>query len=186
MRLKDISTINIGILKSRYLVKNLKHKYYQYKIIESFDFNNYGIKNEINNIYMSTEKFLDNFLLKENDIIIKLFPPFSFWMVTKKYENYIVPSNIAIIRSNKFSPKMLLYLIEKDFEKLTNRSEGSTSLKTLNIKLLKDFQIEITKSLKFLEKQIILNDLLNKQLEFLDIKKKIIEKKKKFYLKENK
>lgn len=180
MKLSDISELFLGILKSR--TKSDAITEYKYRIIESCDFSSIDINKPVNEleIFYSSIKFDDKVFLKEGDIILKMFPPFSIALITKEYIGCIVPSNIVIIRSDKLMPEFLYYSLFYEMSNWDNLLQGTT-IRMIHLNSLKKVEINTNQSLKVIEWKIKIEKLYNHQSKLLEKKKELLNKVRIFY-----
>lgn len=121
-------------------------------------------------------ELLDNqFLTKENDIIVRLFAPVCTTLITKENEGLVVPSQLAIIRLKENCPYLPGYLSaylsnERSLENLIEGA-GMTSQKIIKIGNIADLEIPCLA----MEKQKIISDIANEQLNIIALYKEIIE-----------
>lgn len=155
VKISDFSYIFLGVLKSR--IQNFKNGT-KYKIIEQKDFDDNGIvsRHKLGEILIN-DGIDDTLLLKEGDLIIKMFRPYTLAVVTKEHEGCIVPSNIAVIRQSKYPVYYLKECIKMISNEFNSIIAGSWSVKPLSIKILKESEINVFDSDKKIN---LLNDLL--------------------------
>lgn len=183
MKLSQISELFLGILKTR--SKSNVITGYKYRIIESCDFSSININKPINEleIFYSTVKIDDKVILKEGDIILKMFPPFSIALITNQYIGCIVPSNIVIIRSNKLMPEFLYYSLFYEMGNLANKILQGTTIRMIHLNSLKEVEINTNQSLEVIQWKSKIIKLYNHQSKLLERKKELLNKVMKFYFK---
>lgn len=180
MKLSQVANIQIGILKSRF--KYDSNGKYRYHFIEYANLLNDKIIFHSNrNILCINELLPDNALIKENDIIVKLYPPYSFHLIKKEMNNYVVFSNIAIIQPKTIDYEILFFILKKHFSLIQKLADGST-VKQLSLSMLKNIDINIDEPINVIKQKIDLSALFDKQKELINKKSNIINQQKKFYI----
>ena len=125
--------------------------------------------------YEACEPIDEQFLTKENDIIVRLFAPVCATLITKDYEGLVVPSQLAIIRLKDSCPYLPGYLSVylTNERSLENLIEGAGMAAQKIIKVGNVAELEIPCLL--IEKQKMISDIANEQLNIVALYKKIIE-----------
>lgn len=125
--------------------------------------------------YEACEPIDEQFLTKENDIIVRLFAPVCATLITKDYEGLVVPSQLAIIRLKDSCPYLPGYLSVylTNERSLENLIEGAGMAAQKIIKVGNVAELEI--SCLPIEKQKMISDIANEQLNIVALYKKIIE-----------
>ena len=125
--------------------------------------------------YEACEPIDEQFLTKENDIIVRLFAPVCATLITKDYEGLVVPSQLAIIRlkdSCSYLPGYLsVYLTnERSLENLIEGA-GMAAQKIIKVGNVAELEIPCLP----IEKQKMISDIANEQLNIVALYKKIME-----------
>ena len=126
-------------------------------------------------IYEACEPIENQFLTKENDIIIRLFAPVCTTLITKENEGLVVPSQLAIIRLKEDSLYLPGYIStylsdERNLGKLIEDA-GMASQKIINIKNVADVRIPCLP----IEKQNIISNITSEHLNLISLYKEIIQ-----------
>ena len=125
--------------------------------------------------YKACEPIDEQFLTKENDIIVRLFAPVCATLITKDYEGLVVPSQLAIIRLKDSCPYLPGYLSvyltnERSLENLIEGA-GMAAQKIIKVGNIAELEIPCLP----IEKQKMISDIANEQLNIVALYKKIIE-----------
>lgn len=125
--------------------------------------------------YEACEPIDEQFLTKENDIIVRLFAPVCATLITKDYEGLVVPSQLAIIRLKDSCPYLPGYLSvyltnERILENLVEGA-GMAAQKIIKVGNIAELEIPCLP----MEKQEMISDIANEQLNIIALYKKIIE-----------
>ena len=125
--------------------------------------------------YEACEPIDEQFLTKENDIIVRLFAPVCATLITKDYEGLVVPSQLAIIRLKDSCPYLPGYLSvyltnERSLENLIEGA-GMAAQKIIKVGNVAELEIPCLP----IEKQKMISDIANEQLNIIALYKKIIE-----------
>lgn len=125
--------------------------------------------------YAASEPIDAQFLTKENDIIVRLFAPVCATLITKDYEGLVVPSQLAIIRLKDSCPYLPGYLSvyltnERSLENLIEGA-GMAAQKIIKVGNVAELEIPCLP----IEKQKMISDIANEQLNIVALYKKIIE-----------
>ena len=125
--------------------------------------------------YEACEPIDEQFLTKENDIILRLFAPVCATLITKDYEGLVVPSQLAIIRLKDSCPYLPGYLSvyltnERSLENLIEGA-GMAAQKIIKVGNVAELEIPCLP----IEKQKMISDIANEQLNIVALYKKIIE-----------
>lgn len=126
-------------------------------------------------IYAASEAIDEQFLTKENDIIIRLFAPVCATLIKKEHEGLVVPSQLAIVRLKNGCPYLPGYLSvyltsERSLENLIVGA-GMAAQKIIKIGNIAELEIPCLP----IEKQKMISDISNKQLNIISMYRKIIE-----------
>lgn len=174
MKLSDIAKVHIGILKTRFESEDKKS--FKYNIV---DFSN--ISTSVKKEFLSKIKIDSKYLLQQNDLLVKLYPPISVYKVSDNHIGSVIPSNICVVRSQKIDSNLLYYLLKKKLFNIERLLDGGTIniLKTKDLSNVKIDKSEITKN-NLIKSQIC---LLYEKLEKLYIRKnQLLKIKKTHYL----
>ncbi len=110
---------------------------------------------------------------KENDIVIKVTPPFAAALVDKNHENLLVSSFCMILNGlpNEILPGYLTAYLNSDdgVKQVTSHMAGST-ISTINVASLKNIVIPVPS----LEKQKLISEAFLKYLNNIELSKKLI------------
>lgn len=125
--------------------------------------------------YEACEPIDEQFLTKENDIIVRLFAPVCATLITKDYEGLVVPSQLAIIRLKDSCPYLPGYLSvyltnQRILENLVEGA-GMAAQKIIKVGNIAELEIPCLP----MEKQEMISDIANEQLNIIALYKKIIE-----------
>lgn len=125
--------------------------------------------------YEASEPIDKQFLTKENDIIIRLFAPVCTTLITKENEGLVVPSQLAIIRvkdSSRFMPGYLsVYLTNGRCLENLIEGVGMAAQKIIKVGSVAELEIPCLP----IEKQKIISDISNEQLNIIALYKKIVK-----------
>ena len=125
--------------------------------------------------YYASESIDNQFLTKENDIIIRLFAPVCTTLITKENEGLVVPSQLAIIRikeNSLFMPGFLsVYLTNGRCLENLVEGAGMADQKIIKVKNIAELEIPCL----MIEKQKIISDIANEQLNIIALYKEIIK-----------
>lgn len=182
MKLNEIATLSLGIMKNRY-TSSIKTMF-KYKIIESTDIGEIGINkalDQLQELYFEN-KISDKMTLKKNDILMKMFPPYSISYIEEEYVGCVVVSNIAIIRAIKIDSNYLYLYLRNNKVLLYYLTEGTT-IKLLSLNSLKSLNIDNNISEQDIEYKCRIAKLLDRQEFLLKRKIKLINFQKEYYFK---
>lgn len=125
--------------------------------------------------YEACEPIDEQFLTKENDIIVRLFAPVCATLITKDYEGLVVPSQLAIIRlkdDSMYLPGYLsVYLTNQRILENLVEGAGMAAQKIIKVGNIAELEIPCLP----MEKQEMISDIANEQLNIIALYKKIIE-----------
>lgn len=125
--------------------------------------------------YAASEPIDGQFLTKENDIIVRLFAPVCATLITKDYEGLVVPSQLAIIRlkdDSAYLPGYLsVYLTNQRILENLVEGAGMAAQKIIKVGNIAELEIPCLP----MEKQEMISDIANEQLNIIALYKKIIE-----------
>lgn len=126
-------------------------------------------------VYEACEPIDEQFLTRENDIVVRLFAPVCATLITKEHEGMVVPSQLAIIRLKDgclYLPGYLsVYLTnERSLENLIEGA-GMAAQKIIKVGNVAELEIPCLP----IEKQKMISDIANEQLNIVALYKKIIE-----------
>ena len=174
-KISEIADIQSGLVLSRKAAKENMHVYPYPRLtlrsvtedclldISSFE------------IYEACEPIDEQFLTKENDIIVRLFAPVCATLITKDKERLVVPSQLAIIRLKDGCPYLPGYLSvyltnERILENLIEGA-GMAAQKIIKVGNIAELEIPCLP----IERQKMIADIANEQLNIIALYKKIIE-----------
>lgn len=125
--------------------------------------------------YDACEPIDAQFLTRENDIIVRLFAPVCAILITKDYEGLVVPSQLAIIRlkdDSMYLPGYLsVYLTNQRILENLIEGAGMAAQKIIKVGNVAELEIPCLP----IEKQKMISDIANEQLNIVALYKKIIE-----------
>ena len=125
--------------------------------------------------YSASEPIEGQFLTKENDIIVRLFAPVCATLITKDFEGLVVPSQLAIIRlkdDSTYLPGYLsVYLTNQRILENLIEGAGMAAQKIIKVGNVAELEIPCLP----MEKQKVISDIANEQLNIVALYKKIIE-----------
>lgn len=125
--------------------------------------------------YSASEPIEGQFLTKENDIIVRLFAPVCATLITKDFEGLVVPSQLAIIRlkdDSMYLPGYLsVYLTNQRILENLIEGAGMAAQKIIKVGNVAELEIPCLP----IEKQKMISDIANEQLNIVALYKKIIE-----------
>lgn len=174
-KISEIADIQSGLVLSRKAAKETMNVYpYQRLTLRSvtedclLDISSFET-------YEACEPIDEQFLTKENDIIVRLFAPVCATLITKDYEGLVVPSQLAIIRLKDSCPYLPGYLSvyltnERSLENLIEGA-GMAAQKIIKVGNVAELEIPCLP----IEKQKMISDIANEQLNIVALYKKIIE-----------
>lgn len=175
----DIADVSIGILKNRYEAKVFDKKQFIYNMV------NYRSISEEASItpieFVSNLEIDQAFFTKENDILIKLFPPISIIKIEKENENLLVASNFVIVRAKKQIDSNLLYFLLKTKIKYFNKLMDGSIIRSLNIRSIKETIFNENLNDEKLLKKAFLNKLFTKKINLEKKKIELIKKQEEYY-----
>ena len=174
-KISEIADIQSGLVLSRKAAKgnNNAHQYQRLTLksvtedslldVASFE------------TYAASEAIDEQFITKENDIIIRLFAPVCATLIKKENEGLVVPSQLAIIRLKNGCPYLPGYLSvyltnERSLENLIVGA-GMSAQKIIKVGNVAELEIPWLP----IDKQRIISDIANEQLNIVALYKKIIE-----------
>ena len=177
IKLKNIANISSGLVikrinSSNSIADNLNKYYY---ITQKAVHENYIYEERFEPV--CTEKAIENrYLAKNNDIIMKLTPPYSVAMIDFNRNDLIIPSNFAIIRvKGEFIPIYLAYILNgKSVRQQLKRLVEGTNIPVIKINNLNNVKIKKMSKYKQI-KYSKLFYLLDYRRRLLDTKRKLEE-----------
>ena len=114
LRLKDITTIQLGLILAR--KKAYSGSQYTYKRLTLRAMERNGINPESVEPFFSTEPLQNYYFTETGTIIMKLFSPFNPVIITKETEGYLFPSQMVKIKpSNFILPEYLCLYLSQGF-----------------------------------------------------------------------
>lgn len=160
MKLSDFAKLQSGLVLNRKEARSSEKTVKQYKRLNlrSLDINGTVNHNELD-LFSSTELLDDSLLTQPNDIVVKLFAPFSPVLISSADVGLVIPSQLAVIRihNKKVLPQYLCYwLSTHEASEALLSIEGWQSQRTIKIGTFADLDVPIPP----LEKQIIISDIV--------------------------
>lgn len=174
-KIDDIADIQSGLVLSRKAAKTkaLSHLYKRLTL-KSISEDGLLDKTSFEN-YEACEILNETFLTHENDILIRLFAPICAVLITKENEGLVVPSQLAIIRIKKDSPYLpgylSVYLTNERLLEALIEGAGIAAQKIIKVGNIAELEIPYLP----IEKQKMISDIANEQLNIVALYKKIIE-----------
>lgn len=174
-KISEIADIQSGLVLSRKAVKeNVKGYLYQRLTLRSVT-EDCMLDPSSFEFYSASEPIDNQFLTKENDIVIRLFAPVCTTLITKENEGLVVPSQLAIIRvkdNSLFMPGYLsVYLTSEHCLNKMIEGAGMMDQKIIKVRNIAELEIPCLT----IEKQKIISDIVSEQLNVISLYKKIIE-----------
>lgn len=174
-KISEIADIQSGLVLSRKVAKENMNVYpYQRLTLRSvtedclLDISSFET-------YEACEPIDEQFLTKENDIIVRLFAPVCATLITKEYEGLVVPSQLAIIRLKDSCPYLpgylSVYLTNQRILENLIEGAGMAAQKIIKVGNIAELEIPCLP----MEKQEMISDIANEQLNIIALYKKIIE-----------
>lgn len=174
-KISEIADIQSGLVLSR-KAANEKTNAYSYKrltlrsVTEDRLLDTYSFE-----AYEASEPIDEQFLTRENDIVVRLFAPVCATLITKEHEGMVVPSQLAVIRLKDGCPYLPGYLSvyltnERSLENLIEGA-GMAAQKIIKVGNVTELEIPCLP----IEKQKMISDIANEQLNIVALYKKIIE-----------
>lgn len=174
-KISEIADIQSGLVLSRKAAKENTNGYLYQRLTLRSVTEDCMLDTSSFEPYYASESIDNQFLTKENDIIIRLFAPVCTTLITKENEGLVVPSQLAIIRikeNSLFMPGFLsVYLTNGRC--LENKVEGAgmADQKIIKVKNIAELEIPCL----MIEKQKIISDIANEQLNIIALYKEIIK-----------
>lgn len=170
MQLKDISTINPGLVTTR---KKASIKFEVEKIYKLLTLNaveDYGTinKSELTN-FESIEKLNNQYFTQKGDVLVRLNEPFTSIYINKENEGILIPSYFVklIINDKKFKPEYVAwYLNSEKVKRDFLRSQSGTLVASINQKVIYDLDIPV-KTIKEQENIVGLYKLFIRERELM-------------------
>lgn len=174
-KISEIADIQSGLVLSR-KAANEKTSVYPYKRLTLRSVTEECLLNITSfEEYAASEPIDGQFLTKENDIIVRLFAPVCATLITKDYEGLVVPSQLAIIRlkdDSAYLPGYLsVYLTNQRILENLVEGAGMAAQKIIKVGNIAELEIPCLP----MEKQEMISDIANEQLNIIALYKKIIE-----------
>ena len=94
--------------------------------------------------FLSAERLSEQFITRENDIVMRLFVPLCPVLMTMDYSDLVVPSQFAIVRIKEriVLPEFLwLYLSQKSVLGEITVAEGNHTIRSIRISTLSNIRI---------------------------------------------
>lgn len=174
-KISEIADIQSGLVLSRKASKEGENGFlYQRLTLRSVNEDSLLNKSSFES-YEASEPVDSQFLTKENDIIVRLFAPVCAVLITKENEGLVVPSQLAIIRLKdlfQYIPGYVsVYLTNGHILDSLVVGAGMASQKIIKVGNIAELEIPCLP----IEKQKMISDISNKQLNIVALYKKIIE-----------
>lgn len=174
-KISEIADIQSGLVLSRKAAKKNTNGYPHQRLTLRSVTEDCLLDNSSFETYYASEPIDEQFLTRENDIIVRLFAPVCAALITKENEGLVVPSQLAIIRIKDDCPFLPGYLSvyltnERRLETLIE-GVGMTAQKIIKVGNVAELEIPCLQ----IEKQKIISDISNEQLNIVALYKKIIE-----------
>ncbi len=171
MLLGDVFQVKSGLVVARKKMVGKDNAKYKHKQLNLRSINRSGYINSEYLEDLQTDEIISNdYLTSVGDVIIRLSEPYTAVYISKEYENLVITSNFAVIKStNEYNSEFLAYYLNGDYAKkqLYSSMQGSI-VKSIGISAVEKIDLpEITKN-----KQM----LFAKLTKALTNKLKIIEK----------
>lgn len=114
MKLKDCVNIRTGLILSRKLSEEEFN--YEYKSINLASVNGGVINRETLDIFRTKEELKEDYLTKEDDIIVRLTRPYTAVLIKKEDENIVISSNFLKLTCDKEKvlPEYLYWLLNTE------------------------------------------------------------------------
>ena len=174
-KISEIADIQSGLVLSRKASKEGENGFlYQRLTLRSVNEDSLLNKSSFES-YEASEPVDSQFLTKENDIIVRLFAPVCAVLITKENEGLVVPSQLAIIRLKdlfQYIPGYVsVYLTNGHILDSLVVGAGMASQKIIKVGNIAELEIPCLP----IEKQKMISDISNKQLNIISMYRKIIE-----------
>jgi len=144
-KLSEIAVIHSGLVLGRKEADVTTEKVYSYKQLNLRSVSEVGsIRVDILDKFLSAERLSEQFITRENDIVMRLFAPLCPVLITMDYSELVVPSQFAIVRIKEHVvlPEFLwLYLSQKSVLTEISAAEGSHIIRSIKISTLSDTRI---------------------------------------------
>ena len=146
-KLVDVADIQSGLVLSRKEAKPHSEKVYKYQRLNLRSINNDDIVNiKTLNEFYAHEKVDNQFITKENEIVMRLFAPLQPVLITAAFTGYVVPSQFAIIRINSgdiLPDYLCCYLSQHNVLNGLAAMDSGQATRGIRISTLSDIQIPI-------------------------------------------
>lgn len=174
-KISEIADIQSGLVLSRKAAKENTNGYLYQRLTLRSVTEDCMLDTSSFEPYYASESIDNQFLTKENDIIIRLFAPVCTTLITKENEGLVVPSQLAIIRvkdNSLFMPGYLsVYLTNERCLKKMIEGAGIMDQKIIKVKNIAELEIPCLT----IEKQKFISGIVSEQLNVIALYKKIIE-----------
>ena len=170
-KLSDIADIQSGLVLSRKEAKSHAEKIYKYERLNLRSVGNGDIVNvKTFNEFYSHGKVDNQFITKENEIVMRLFSPLQPVLITPTFAGYVVPSQFAIVRvrSKEILPEYLCFCLSQNnvLNEMAVMDSGQAA-RGIKISTLSDIHIPILPIEK--QKNIIAIVALRKKINRLHL-----------------
>lgn len=142
--LKEIAELSSGLVISRKSSQQEDKivKTYKQLNLKAIDKDGYIDLNQLE--YFNSKEFIDeNYLTKENTIVVRLTEPFTAIYIRPEFENIVISSNFCIIKVNSnYSAKYIShYLNSTNVKKFLLTKTQSSVMKNISMTTLSEVQI---------------------------------------------
>lgn len=176
--LNHITSIKTGLVMSRKKASQQSEFKKDYNVIslKSFHDNGYYDHTFVDN-FIANEEIKEENLLQKGDILVRLREPNIAVYIDKNYNNTIISSMAAVIRTNtkEINPQFLVNYLNSSFVQKQIYSQGST-VSMMNVKFLGEIEISLP-TLKIQNKIADIQALSYKEINLLN---QLIKEKKHF------
>jgi len=139
-KLSEIADIHSGLVLSRKEASVDAEHEYKYRQLNLRSISEDGnIDDEMLDDYISNEMIKEVFITRENDIIMRLFPPIHPIFIPASYSDLVIPSQFAIMRvkTKDILPEFLyLHLSRKEVLNEIYSKEGGHTVRSVKISTL--------------------------------------------------
>lgn len=118
MKLEKLSTVRSGLVLGRKLSKDPSE--HRYPLLNLRSIQSGGtIDVSSCEVFNATEYLNPEYLTHEDDIVIRLTPPYTAVLITADLEGYVIPSSFIVVRARKdvLLPEYLVWLLNSQLSK---------------------------------------------------------------------
>jgi len=174
--LNHITSIKTGLVMSRKKASQQSEFKKDYNVIslKSFHDNGYYDHTFVDN-FIANEEIKEENLLQKGDILVRLREPNIAVYIDKNYNNTIISSMAAVIRTNtkEINPQFLVNYLNSSFVQKQIYSQGS-AVSMMNVKFLGELELTLP-SLEIQDKLASIQELSVQEIQLLE---NLIEEKK--------